>query len=123
MVIFRNYWIFFNRTIVYIRGMTKDPLVERVVEKIAAAIKPQKIFLFGSRVGNIIRKDSDIDLAVVYDGKKTKREIQMQIREIFPCPDFSLDLFILTPKELESQKRIANTLSREISENGVVCFG
>jgi len=101
----------------------KDPLVERVVRRIARSAKPERVILFGSRASGQPREDSDIDLVVVYSGSKTKREVQVGIHKLFPNPDFSMDVFVLTPEELESQKTIPNTLAREISERGVVCYG
>ena len=34
-----------------------------------------------------------------------------------------MDLFVMTPVELESQRQVANTLAREVSERGLVCYG
>jgi uncharacterized protein len=104
-------------------GCSTDPLVERVVRRIARSVKPERVILFGSRAGGDAREDSDIDLVVVYSGSKTKREVQVGIHKLFPNPDFSMDVFVLTPEELESQKQVPNTLAREVSERGVVCYG
>ena len=100
-----------------------DPLVERVVRRIARSVKPERVILFGSRASGQPRQDSDIDLVVVYSGSKTKREVQVGIHKLFANPDFSMDVFVLTPEELESQRSIPNTLAREVSERGVVCYG
>lgn len=100
-----------------------DPLVKKVVQRIAEAIRPQQIILFGSRAYGTARTDSDIDLLVVYAGPKSKRELKVEIHKLFKHPDFSMDVFVLTPQELEAQRRIANTLAREVSERGVVCYG
>ena len=110
------------------RAMTQsicsaDPLVERVVRTIARSVKPERVILFGSRANGTAREDSDIDLVVIYSGSKTKREVQVGIHKLFSNPDFSIDLFVLTPEELESQKRVPNTLAREVTERGVVCYG
>ncbi len=102
---------------------TLDPTVERIVRTIAEKIKPEKIILFGSRAAGQAKQDSDIDLVVVYKGDRPKREIQIAIHKLFEHPDFSLDVFVLTPEEIESQKKVANTLAREISERGLVCYG
>ena len=45
-----------------------DPLVERVVKRIAEAIHPAQIILFGSRATGNARPDSDLDLLVICDG-------------------------------------------------------
>ncbi len=100
-----------------------DPLVERVVSTIAENVRPDKIILFGSRANGTAQPDSDIDLVVVYSGPKSKQEMQVEIRRLFHSPGFSMDLFIMTPDELESRKRFANSLAREVSETGVVCYG
>ena len=100
-----------------------DPLVERVVRRIARSVKPESVILFGSRASGNARTESDIDLVVVYSGPMTKRQVQIGIHKLFPNPHFSMDLFVLTPEELESQRSVPNTLAREVSQRGIVCYG
>ena len=101
----------------------QDPLVQRVVARIAEAIRPERIIVFGSRARGDARPDSDMDLLVVYSGPKSKRELKLEIQRLFPRREFSMDLFVLTPSELASQRHVANSLAREASERGIVCFG
>lgn len=103
--------------------MVPDPLVARVVGQIAQAIRPDRIFLFGSRASGGALPDSDVDLVVLYSGPKSKREVSLEIHRLFPRPDFSMDLFVMRPEELQAQRHVANTLAREITEHGVVCYG
>jgi predicted nucleotidyltransferase len=100
-----------------------DTLVERITKKIAEAIHPDKIILFGSRAQGTATKESDVDLVVVYSGPKSKREIKLAIHSLFLTRDFSMDLFVLRPEELESQKHVANSLTREATDRGLVCYG
>ena len=100
-----------------------DPLVDRIARRITEAIHPDRIILFGSRAQGTARPESDVDLVVVYSGPKPARELRLEIHRLFARPDFSLDLFVMTPEELESQKRIANTLAREVTERGVIYYG
>ena len=100
-----------------------DPLVERVTRRIAEAIKPDRIILFGSRAAESARPDSDIDLVVVYSGPKSKRELKLEIHALFEHYDFSMDLFVLSPDEIRRQEHVANTLAREIRDRGVVVYG
>ena len=100
-----------------------DELARTVVQVISGAIKPDKIFLFGSRATGSAERDSDIDLLIVYSGPKPKRDIRLQAHRLFERPEFSLDVFVLTPEEFDAQKKVANTLAREVSENGIVCYG
>jgi predicted nucleotidyltransferase len=100
----------------------KDNLVKSIVQRIAQSIKPERIFLFGSRASGVCRDDSDVDLVVIYKGPLSKRQVKLRIRKLFPHPDFSLDVFVLTPEDFENQKNIANTLAREVADKGVVCY-
>jgi len=100
-----------------------DELVKSVVESIARAVKPERIILFGSRAAGNPAPQSDIDLLLVCSGPRTKREIRLQTHRLFDRPQFSLDVFVLTSEEFEAQKKVANTLAREVSETGIVCYG
>lgn len=100
-----------------------DAQVQQVVNTIASAIEPERVILFGSRATGSAGPESDIDLLLVYSGPKTKREVQLSVHSLFKRPSFSLDVFVMRPEELEANKGIANTLAREVSERGVVCYG
>lgn len=99
------------------------PSVNEIVQRIADHIRPEKIILFGSRAQGKASSESDIDLLIVYAGPKSKREVKLEVHGLFEHPRFSMDLFVLTPEELETQKAIANTLAREVTERGVVFYG
>lgn len=100
-----------------------DETVERIVGRIVEAIRPDKVFLFGSRLADSATLESDIDLLVLYRGGRTPREIQIEIHRLFERPGFSLDVFALKTEDFEVQRKVANTLAREVSERGLVCYG
>ncbi|HIJ66567.1 MAG TPA: nucleotidyltransferase domain-containing protein [Candidatus Hydrogenedentes bacterium] len=94
-----------------------------VVKQIAETIHPTKVILFGSRASHRFSTQSDIDLLVIYDGDKSKRDVKLAIHRLFEHPTFSLDVFVLSSAEFEQQAPIANTLAREVAEHGVVSYG
>ena len=94
-----------------------------IIDKIISYIDPVKIILFGSRAGENAEGDSDYDIVIIYDGEKTKREVELGIRRQLRPRNFSLDLFIMRSDELAKYKNIANTLAREITESGIVVYG
>jgi uncharacterized protein len=100
----------------------KNILVDSIVQRIAESINPDRIILFGSQADGHASEDSDVDLLIIYNGPLSKRQVTIQIRELFPHPDFSLDIFVLTPEEFDKQKNVANTLARETATKGVVCY-
>jgi uncharacterized protein len=103
--------------------MSSDPVVERVVKIIAEAIRPQKIILFGSRAMGTARPDSDLDLVVIYAGEKSKRQVKLDIHRLMQPERLPLDLFVLSPEEMQRQRHVANTLAREVAERGVTVYG
>jgi len=86
-------------------------------------VSPERIILFGSRVSKGTPEEGDIELLLVYSGPKSKREVKIQVYNLLPHPDFSIDLFVLSREELNQQGRITNTLAREVLEKGVACCG
>ena len=52
-----------------------QPLVASVVERIAEAVHPEKIILFGSRGRGDDSDQSDIDLLIVHAGPESKRDL------------------------------------------------
>jgi len=100
-----------------------DEQVNKIINKIVEAVAPDQVILFGSRAFPSAPKESDVDLLLIYSGPQSKRDIKLQVYNLFPHPDFSMDLFVLSPEELNQQKRIANTLAREALDKGIICYG
>lgn len=98
-----------------------DELAQRVVKRISTEVNPRRMFLFGSRANGHAHPESDVDILLLCAAGQNKRALQLQMHSLFPSPDFSLDVFVLTENEFESQKNVANTLAREVSERGVCC--
>jgi predicted nucleotidyltransferase len=97
--------------------------VDQIVQTIVAAHRIEKIILFGSQARGTAGQDSDIDLLVVADIPGTSHERRIAIRRLFVKPDFSMDLFVLTPDEFERQKVIPNCVSFTAAQEGRVLYG
>jgi len=100
-----------------------QPLVASVVERIAEALRPEKIILFGSRGRGDDLDGSDIDLLIVHAGPESKRDLKLRIRRLFPRQRFAMDLLVLTPDEYRRQLGVANSAARIAEREGVLCHG
>ena len=100
-----------------------DQKLQRIVQTIAKAVAPKRIYLFGSQAKQTARPESDFDLLIVADMNMSHRERRIAIRRLFPQPDFSLDLFVLTKDEFERQRNIPNTIARTVDRDGIFLFG
>jgi predicted nucleotidyltransferase len=100
-----------------------DKKLQDIINRISSHINPTKIYLFGSRARGDHRPDSDYDIVIIYDGDKSKRDLKLEIYKLFDHWDFTMDLFVLASGELERFKHVANTMAREVYENGVAIYG
>ncbi len=103
--------------------MIQNEKVIQISEAIFQSLKPSKIILFGSQAQNPSPPNRDIDLLIVYDGKEPKRDTLRRIHNLFPHPDFSLDVFLLRSDEFQKQIQIQGTLGHEAFQSGVMLYG
>ena len=101
----------------------KDKTLSEIVGKIVNQINPTKIYLFGSRARGDHRLDSDYDFVLIYDGNKSKREVKIEARRSCRNISASMDILVLTSDEVKRFHTVANTLAREITENGMIVYG
>ena len=100
-----------------------DPVARHVVEAISTQLRPEKVYLFGSRASGRANPESDVDVLLIYDGHESHRDIRIKTHRLFQNPTFSLDVFVQSSKEFDAQKKVANTLAREVMERGILCHG
>lgn len=94
--------------------------IRRFARQIAERFQPDKIILFGSYAYGEPHNESDVDLLVIM---RTKNAIDQSIRIIhaFEC-EFSLDLIVRTPWQIERGLKDDNWFLREIVEKGKILY-
>lgn len=96
---------------------TLPPAIERLIRE----VNPEKIILFGSYAYGNPTPDSDVDLLVIWDTDKPRRErVTFVSLLLYPRP-FPLDLIVKTPCELEEELPRSFFL-QEIVHRGVVLY-
>jgi len=98
-------------------------LVSYVVERIARAIEPVKIIVFGSHARGNSSPESDLDLLVIEDGGDPSRVVRRRIEDLLWGRRFGLDLVVRKPEQVEANLRAKNPFyASEVFEHGRVLY-
>lgn len=98
-------------------------IIELVTRRIVDAIRPQKIVMFGSQAVGDAVYDSDLDLLVIHDSKKSDREARLLLDRLFLKRRFGLDLVVRTPEEVSRNLADVNPFYTDhIFGRGVVLY-
>jgi predicted nucleotidyltransferase len=96
--------------------------IRQAAQKIADAVHPEKIILFGSHAYGNPNDDSDVDLFVVMASDQTIRERAMELSEILYPRPFPVDIITRTPTELKERLGIGDCFFKEIITKGKVLY-
>ncbi|MBI3537374.1 MAG: nucleotidyltransferase domain-containing protein [Chloroflexi bacterium] len=103
-----------------------DPIIAtelpRAVERIANALHPEKIILFGSHAYGTPTYDSDVDLLVIWDTDASRRERHWTVAQHLIPRVFALDLLVRTPTEIQSAMAKGDFFIDEIVTKGKVLY-
>lgn len=95
-----------------------DEVVRRIVEK----MNPEKIILFGSHARGDAGPDSDLDLLVIMNVKGLRRKISSKIRVLLADMDFSKDIIVVKPQDVEVYQNIPGTLIYPALHEGKIIY-
>jgi predicted nucleotidyltransferase len=93
-----------------------------VVQRLVAALQPEKIILFGSYGYGKPTPDSDVDLLVILEtiASSTDRYLAVS-RLLYPRP-FPVDILVRTPREIEQALHKGDFFIEEIVSQGRVLY-
>jgi predicted nucleotidyltransferase len=91
------------------------------IEAIVRAIKPKKIVLFGSYAYGKPTPDSDVDLLIIWDTDKPRRERVVAVSLLLYPRRFPVDIIVKTSRELEAELP-HDFFLREIVNKGIVLY-
>jgi uncharacterized protein len=100
------------------------PLVPReLLDPVVAYFKPRRVILFGSRARGDARPDSDIDLLVIVDDDSPAELVTIKAGfESRRSYHRSADVIPVREETFRRNARIAGTLSRAATLDGVVVY-
>jgi uncharacterized protein len=92
------------------------------VQKIVETLHPEKIILFGSYAYGTPTPDSDVDLLVVMETQKKRRDRVVDISLLLHPRTFPVDILVKTPQEISSSLGKGDFFLREITEKGKILY-
>src|SRR6266540_5833607 len=103
-----------------------SPVAEELpaaVQRIAQALQPQKIILFGSYAYGTPTPDSDVDLLVIMKTKAKEIDRYVVVSNLLYPRQFPVDILVKTPKEVEeASRKKGHFFMREILTKGKVLY-
>lgn len=98
--------------------------VDAVVDMIATAIRPEKIYLFGSHVWGVPHQASDIDLLIVVN--ESDKPPFRRAQDVYRCLRgirLPIEVVVRTRAEIESTMYVASSLVKKVLEKGTLLYG
>jgi predicted nucleotidyltransferase len=101
----------------------KDPILAEMVKRIVEALKPERIFLFGSRARGDAGPDSDYDLLIVVKEANIPRFKLARLAFRSLCGvGAAKDVVVLTRSEFDSKSRIEVSLPATVLREGNLLY-
>jgi len=92
------------------------------VQRLAEALRPQKIILFGSYAYGVPTPDSDVDLLVVMETSAPAVERYLAVSRLLRPRPFPVDIIVKTPAEVRQALEAGDPFIREVISQGQVLY-
>ncbi len=97
-------------------------VIEEMVRRIVDRFDPEKVILFGSHARGTAGPDSDADLLVVLRNPGSRRRKRLEIRAALHAVGLAKDIVVVTPEEVERDRKLAGTIVRPALQEGEVLY-
>jgi predicted nucleotidyltransferase len=97
-------------------------MLEEIVGRIARAIRPRKIILFGSRARGAARPESDVDLLIIADSDKPRYERSAPVYGLLSDILAPMDIMVYTPAEVEDWRQVRQAFVTTAIREGKVLY-
>ena len=93
-----------------------------ITRRIIQVCHPEKIILFGSHARGTATRDSDLDLLIVVSQVKHPRQERVRIRRALRGTLVPVDIFLVTPQQLERLRHLPGFIYRTALQEGKVIY-
>jgi predicted nucleotidyltransferase len=96
--------------------------LQKIIDYAVRITAPDKVILFGSMASGKITPHSDVDLLIISEHTRIKRELSNMIRAF--CRDFSLktDVLIYSQSDLEREQQKPNSFLGAVCKDGKLVY-
>ena len=102
--------------------MITQEQIEAVKDKIVKEFDPEKIVLFGSYAYGEPNESSDLDLMVVKKSDEPMRILARKLHYLFLKRDFSMDLIVCKPEQVEEWKEAPAAFITGVMKHGKTLY-
>jgi HEPN domain-containing protein/predicted nucleotidyltransferase len=99
-----------------------ETFLNEVTDKIVQALKPEKIFLFGSYAYGNPEKDSDIDLFIIMETSERPAKRRIRVSRLFWDRPVPMDFVVKTPTEIAERISMGDFFIKKILTKGKVLY-
>jgi predicted nucleotidyltransferase len=99
-----------------------QPILDRIVKKIAENSTAEKIILFGSWATGAATDDSDLDLLIVMNTRGSKRQEAIKVDLLLEGIPLPTDVVVVTPADIEKYRNLPGTIIRQALQEGKVLY-
>jgi predicted nucleotidyltransferase len=100
----------------------QDELIRTITDRIAEAIRPAKIILFGSWARGERGPHSDIDLLIVHESDLPRPQRYAQVRRLFWGMGVPMDILVYTPDEYARYQSVPGSFTNTVAREGRVLY-
>jgi predicted nucleotidyltransferase len=97
-------------------------MLGEIVGRIARAIRPRKIILFGSRARGGARPESDLDLLIIADSDKPRCERSAPVYGLLSDILAPMDIMVYTPAEVDEWRQVRQAFVTTAIREGKVLY-
>jgi predicted nucleotidyltransferase len=104
------------------RALNREELLQTIVSRIAEAIRPQRIILFGSWARDEYGPHSDVDLLVIQESDLPRPQRYAQVRRLFWGMKLPMDILVYTPEEFARYQSVPGSFTHTVAREGRVLY-
>ena len=104
------------------QGVVSQEQLDRIIERVVAAVSPERVILFGAYGRGSPHEEGDVSLCVVVPKAGDWLYRAYELRRQVPVSEAALAPLVVTPAELEQLRRAGNPLVTEALSEGRVVY-